>query len=165
MTKATYSQADGGHDHSHEGHAHGAQFAGKHLWIVDGVWKWAPGGNNRERQLRLSFEYAHQTGLGEHARRSARNSAGYLAAVYRFHPEWEAGVRTDWLKANLPHGDHFHAGRLREHSPMLAWKPSHQQMLRLQYSHQSGAKGFDKPGRSLMLQYVISFGAHGAHSF
>ena len=155
----------GAHEHSHEGHAHGAQFTGKHLWIVDGVWKWSPGGNNRNQQLRLAFEFARQTGLGEHAPRAARNTAGYLAAVYRFHPEWEAGVRTDWLSANVPHGAHFHAGRLREHSLMLAWKPSHQQTLRLQYSHQSGAKGFDNAGKAIYLQYIISLGAHGAHAF
>ncbi|QTD43903.1 hypothetical protein [Ottowia testudinis] len=154
-----------GHGHSHEGHAHGAQLAGKHLWLVDGVWKWAPGGNNRAQQLRLAFEFARQSGLGEHAARGAASTAGYLAAVYRFHPEWEAGVRTDWLRAQLPHGDHFHAARLREYSLMLAWKPSHQQTLRLQYSQQTGAKGFDNAGKAITLQYIISLGAHGAHSF
>ena len=155
----------GGHAHDHEGHTHGAQFAGKHLWIVDGVWKWAPDGNNRNRQLRLAFEWARQSGLGDHARSGMTNNASYLAAVYRFHPEWEAGVRTDWLRANLPHDDHFHAARMREHSVMLAYKPSHQHTLRLQYSHQSGAKGFDNPGKAVYLQYIITLGAHGAHSF
>lgn len=152
------------HDHSHHGHAHGAQMAGRHLWLLDGVWKWAPEGNNRNRQLRLSFELARQNGLGPGARRHARNTAGYLSAVYRFHPNWEAGVRTDWLQGHLPHGDHFHAARLREHSLMLAYKPSHQQSLRLQYTHQSGARGFEK-ANAVYVQYVISFGAHGAHGF
>ncbi|MDO5623776.1 MAG: hypothetical protein Q4G71_03715 [Pseudomonadota bacterium] len=152
------------HDHSHHGHAHGAQLAGQHLWLLDGVWKWAPGGNNRHRQLRLAFELARQTGLGPHASRSARNTAAYLSAVYRFHPSWETGVRTDWLQGQLPHGDHFHAARLREHSLMLAWKPSHEQALRLQYTHQSGARGFNK-ANAIYLQYVISFGAHAAHGF
>lgn len=152
------------HEHSHDGHVHGAAMAGKHTWIVDGVWKWAPDGNNRSRQLRLAFELARQTGLGPHARSGAYNTAGYLAAVYRFHPEWEAGVRSDWLRGNLPHGDHFHAARLREHSLMLAWKPSHQQTLRLQLSHQGGARGFEA-AKAIHLQYIISFGAHGAHAF
>ncbi|MDO5290491.1 MAG: hypothetical protein Q4F13_12770 [Pseudomonadota bacterium] len=153
-----------GHDHSHHGHAHGAAMAGQHLWLIDGVWKWAPDGNNRNRQLRLAFELARQTRLGPGASRHARNTAGYLAAVYRFHPSWEAGVRTDWLQGHLPHGDHFHAARLREHSLMLAYKPSHQQSLRVQYTHQGGARGFDK-GNAVYVQYVISFGAHGAHGF
>lgn len=138
--------------------------AGRHLWLLDGVWKWAPEGNNRHRQLRLAFELARQTNLGPHARRGARNAAGYLSAVYRFHPSWEAGLRTDWLRGNLPHGDHFHSARLREHSLMLAYKPSHQQALRLQYTQQSGARGFE-PAKAIYLQYVISLGAHSAHSF
>jgi hypothetical protein len=76
------------------------------------------------------------------------------------------GVRGDWLKARIPHGDHFHAGNLQEQSLMLAWKPTHTQTLRLQATSQNKARGIDDAvARSVQLQYVISFGAHGAHSF
>ena len=54
--------------------------------------------------------------------------------------------------------------RLRENSLMLAWKPSHQQTLRLQVARQSGALGITS-GHTVLLQYIISFGAHGAHSY
>jgi hypothetical protein len=140
-----------------------APFTGKRTWMVDGVWKWAPAGNNRQRQLRLAFELARQTGLGPGADGVA-NHAGYLAAAYRFLPEWSAGVRTDWLRGAQPEGSAFSPARLREHSLMLAWEPSHQQTLRLQFSWQTGAQGFDK-AHAVFLQYIIAFGAHGAHSF
>ncbi|MDO4681921.1 MAG: hypothetical protein Q4B17_03930 [Lautropia sp.] len=158
---------DHDHDHSHEGHvhAHGAAFSGRNLWLTDLTWKWAPDGNNRERQLRLSWEYARITDLGPYAHSSQTNSAHYLSAVWRFAPNWETGLRLDRLSVQMPHGDHFHAGRLRERSVMLAWKPSHLQSLRLQYTHQHDARGITPVKRSVQLQYVISFGAHGAHSF
>lgn len=155
------------HDHSHEGHshAHGAAFSGRRLWLADLTWKWAPGGNNRNQQLRLSWEYARISGLGPYAARDDINTAHYLGVVWRFAPSWETGLRHDRLDVLMPHGDHFHIGRLEESSVMLAWKPSHQQSLRLQYSHQHNSKGFTATRRSVQLQYVISFGAHGAHSF
>jgi hypothetical protein len=66
----------------------------------------------------------------------------------------------------MPHGDHFHTGLLREHSLMLAWKPSHMQSLRLQYTTQRDAVEFDDAAkRSVQLQYVLAFGAHGAHAY
>lgn len=148
-----------------DAHAHGLQFEGRHLWILDGVWKWAPGGNNRQEQLRVAFELARQTGLGEGGTAGGSNRAGYLAAVYRFGGQWEVGVRGDWLNGRLPHDEQFHPARLAELTLMAAWKPSHQQTLRVQFSQQRRAMGFDNPGRALMVQYIHSFGAHGAHSF
>ncbi|MDO5086932.1 MAG: hypothetical protein Q4D74_04895 [Comamonadaceae bacterium] len=155
------------HDHSHGGHAHahGAAFSGKNLWLGDITWKWAPGGNNRNQQVRVTYERALVRGLGPHARRRDHHVADYLSAVWRFHPAWEAGVRSDMMRVRIPHGDHFHAGRLREAAVMLAYKPTHMQSLRLQFTRQYGAKGFEGAGRAVQLQYVISFGAHGAHSF
>jgi hypothetical protein len=49
---------------------------------------------------------------------------------------------------------------------MLAWKPSHMQSVRLQWSAQRSAAGFeDTSRRTLQLQYVVAFGAHGAHTY
>ncbi len=159
---------DDDHDDAHEGHdhAHGAEFSGGRLWLLDATWKWAPDGNNRERQLRVTAEFARITDLGEHATSADRHQAAALSVVWRFDPAWEVGVRTDWLRVRMPHEDHFHDGRLREHAVMLAWKPTHGQALRLQATTQRQAQGFDDAQRrSLQLQYVLSFGAHGAHSF
>ena len=66
----------------------------------------------------------------------------------------------------MPHEDHFDSALLRERSLMLAWKPSHMQSLRLQYTTQRDAVGFENPAkRSVQLQYVLAFGAHGAHAY
>lgn len=155
----------GGHDHDHH-HHHGAQFGGRHTWVADATWKWAPNGNNRDQQLRVTAEAARVTGVNRHARAGDRHEAASLAAVWRFNPHWETGVRTDRLKVAMPHGDHFHRGRLSETSAMIAWKPSHMQSLRLQYTTQGNAAGFEHPARrAVQLQYVLAFGAHGAHSF
>jgi len=158
------------HDHEEEGHdhahAHGAQFSGRKTWMIDATWKWAPGGNNRDQQVRLGFEAARITGLNRFAAASDRHEANAVTVVWRFHPQWEVGARADWLRARMPHEDHFDSVLLRERALMLVWKPSHMQSLRLQYTMQRDAVGLDNPAkRSLQLQYVLAFGAHGAHAY
>jgi hypothetical protein len=159
------SEADG-HEHAHHDHSHGAQFSGRKTWMVDATWKWAPGGNNRDQQLRVGFEAAQITGLNRFAHARDRQRANAIAVVWRFNPSWEAGARSDWLRVRMPHGDHFHSGLLREQSLMLTWKPTHMQSLRLQYTQQRDAVEFENPAkRAVQLQYVLAFGAHGAHAF
>ena len=157
----------GAHEHHHaHAHAHGAAFSGRHLRLLDLTWKWAPDGNNSREQLRVSYERAQIRRLNRHARRQDRHTADYLSVVWRFAPSWELGWRSDALAVRIPHGDHFHAGRLREQSLMLAWKPSHRQSLRLQVTRPTHARGFEtSSGPALQLQYVLSFGAHPAHGF
>ncbi|MEY3603619.1 MAG: hypothetical protein RIQ49_651 [Pseudomonadota bacterium] len=165
------------HDASTDAHSHAASFSGKRMWISDLVWKWAPDGNNRNQQLRLNWEYAQVSGINRFADSSMRHRASSLGAVWKFNPAWEAGVRTDWLRVHKTE-DHegdleFGRGRLKENAIMVAYKPTHMQTLRLQLTQQraSGANDegeavFANPARrSIQLQYVIGFGAHGAHSY
>lgn len=161
--EAGHSHSDGGgHDHSD----HAARYTGQELWLLDMTWKWAPEGNNRNQQLRVSAELARVLKPTVFASSSDRHDAASLAVVWRFRPDWEVGGRTDWLRLAIPHGDHFHRGRLREHALMLAWKPSHQQTLRLQYTTQRDGQEIEGLARrAVQLQYILSFGAHGAHSF
>jgi hypothetical protein len=158
---------EGEHEEAgHEGHAHGAAFGGKKMWMLDAAWKWAPDGNNRRQQLKLVGEYTRVTEPNRFADSSDYHEALSLSAVWRFSQEWEVGARTDWLEAKMPHEDHFDDARLREHALMLAWKPTHMQVLRLQFTNQSRAEGFeDRSSKTVQLQYLLSFGAHGAHSF
>lgn len=152
-----------GHDHHHH---HGAEFGGRDTWLVDATWKWAPDGNNRQQQVRVTVEAARVSRVNRHADSGTRHEAAGMAVVWRFDPSWEVGARADRLRAAIPHGDHFHAGRLSEQAVMLAWKPSHRQSLRLQASRQFAALGFEQPvRRSVQLQYVLAFGAHGAHAY
>lgn len=155
-----------GHDHAHHHHHHGAQFSGRRTALFDAVWKWAPEGNPRNRQLRVVFEAARVERLNRYAQAGDRHESNGLGLVFRFHPAWEAGVRADWLRARIPHEDHFDWGLLREAAAMIVWKPSHMQSLRLQWTRQYDAVGFAAPARnSLQLQYVLGFGAHPAHAF
>ena len=154
------------HGQDHHDHAHGAALSGKKMWMLDAAWKWAPNGNNRQQQLKLVGEYARVTEPNRNADRSDYHEAASLSAVWRFSQQWEVGARTDWLKARMPHGDHFHDGRLREHAVMIAWKPTHGQVVRLQYSTQPRAEEFEgRSNKTIQVQYLLSFGAHGAHSF
>ncbi|NUZ06473.1 hypothetical protein HQN59_11945 [Schlegelella sp. ID0723] len=154
------------HDaHEGHGHSHGAAYAGRRMWIADLAWKWAPGGNNSQQQVRVLYEYAQVRGADNEVGPRARHSGQYLSAVWRFDPSWEAGVRHDLLRVSVPHDDHAHTGRLRESALMLAWKPTHMQTLRLQVTQQRGRGELDERTRGVHLQYILNFGAHAAHTF
>jgi hypothetical protein len=150
----------------HEHEAHGAHFSGKRTALVDLTWKWAPQGNNRQRQLAISTEIARIRGINRHDTGTQRHAAGTLAVVWRHTQAWEFGLRADWLLADHPHLSDFEPLRLREQALMVAWKPTHAQALRLQFTTQRDALDVDDAARrSVQLQYVLSFGAHGAHSY
>ena len=111
-------------------------------------------------------EWARVTDLNRHARRSDVHLAQSVMLVWRWAAPWEAGVRLDRLQARSPHGDHFHPVHLTERALMLAYRPTHAQTLRLQLTGQSSARGIEGAARtSAQIQYILSFGAHGAHSF
>lgn len=150
--------------------SHGSVFFGRRIDMIDAVWKWAPGGNSRSRQLRLSAELARVGGFGDAFDPGLRHTAWYLSAVYRFLPQWEAGLRFDRLNALALHPDGYQPARLDERSLSLAWKPDHQTAVRLQFTGQRDRGGFAeaselKPSNAIHLQLVKSFGAHGAHAY
>lgn len=153
------------HDgHDHGDHGHGAAYTGENLYLADLVWKWAPGGNNRQQQLTLSGEYLYADDLNEYARSDDVHEGWYASAVYQFAPQWSVGTRYGQVELKETHGDHFHDQELKETDVMLAWSHSHFSTVRLQYTRQE-ADGFEKADNTVMLQYVMSFGAHGAHGF
>jgi hypothetical protein len=168
----THSEGESAHEH-----LHGASFSGRRMWMTDLVYKWAPDGNPKNQQIRLIWEQASVARIHPDAAASLRHSATALAAVWRFRPAWELGAKTDWLRVNKPEreedGDpiEFGAARLREHAMMIAYKPSHMQTYRLQFSRQradgaDAAEVFANPVRNVvMFQVVLGFGAHGAHSY
>lgn len=148
-----------GHTHSHD-----AGYSGENLYLVDLVWKWAPQGNARDSQLTVSGEYLHVDELGEFAEDGDIQKGWYVSTVYRFTPQWSAGIRYGEVDLKAAHGDHFHDQSLKETDLMLGWARSHFSQLRLQYSLQD-AEGFDDANDTLSLQYVMTLGAHGSHEF
>lgn len=151
-------------------HSHGALYFGRRMTIAELVWKWAPGGNSKAQQLRLSAELARVGDLVGDTLGAGRHSARYLSVVYRFHPQWEVGARLDRLSVLSLHEEGYEPARLREHSLALAYKPTHSSALRLQWTTQRDAGGFSPsteiaPKQALHLQFIQTLGAHGAHAF
>ena len=151
-------------DHDHAGHSHGLSYYGENMYVADVVWKWAPKGNNRQQQVSLSAEYFFVDNLNEFARDSDNHEGWYASAVWQFSPQWSTGIRYGELDVQQPHGDHFHGQTLEESDWMISYTHSHFSTIRLQYMHQSG-EGFSDINDTVLLQYVMSFGEHGAHEF
>jgi hypothetical protein len=167
-------------DADNSGAAVGNAFTGSsRLWVLDGVWKWAPAGNATVSNFKLQGEYFRRIETGEvaydttgvnttGAYRSAQ-SGWYLEAVYQFMPRWRAGLRRDALDSgSVNWGNNAAALATPEAKPqrntaMLDWTPSEFSRWRLQLSedHSRVTAG----DRQLFVQYQVSLGAHGAHSY
>ena len=152
-------------DHGHQhGHSHSAAYSAEDLYMLDAVWKWAPLGNARSRQLIFAGEYFYADNLNEYATDDDVHEGWYASLVYRFHPQWAIGFRLGEVELKEPHDDHFHDQSLEETDVMVSWSHSHFSTIRLQYSQQK-AMGFENENDAITLQYVMSLGAHGAHEF
>jgi outer membrane receptor protein involved in Fe transport len=93
-----------------------------------------------------------------------RGYGGYAQLVWSVDPEWETGVRYDWVSGG---GDEplapEHAGERHRAAAQLTYHPSHFSRLRLQVNR-------DAPeGRptfwAALLQLEVAIGAHGAHAY
>jgi hypothetical protein len=145
------------------------------LAIAEFVWKWAPDGNNRQRNFVFQAEYMwrNEDGSynlpGQDALPYNTDQQGfYLQAVYQPFPRWRLGVRYDQLSSDFP-GLEFIGTPLmpanddpKRYSMMADWSNSEFSRLRLQYTLDQA--GFDRD-HQWGLQYIFSIGAHGAHSF
>ena len=154
-------------------------------WLADFVWKWAPDGNARERNVSFAAEYFRRAERGslkcedntagggtcndtQDAYRA--NQSGYYAqAVYQFMPRWRTGYRYDRLNPgtvdfglnplNFPAIDH----KPVRHSLMLDYSPSEFSRLRVQYSKDRSMASQNE--NQWFVQYIHSLGSHGAHKF
>ena len=151
-------------------------------WIADFVWKWAPNGNGTERNLTLQGEYFHRrengtlvfdvNGAATDNDYRATQSGFYAQAVYQFMPRWRAGYRHDRLdsgKVSLggtaSAADFPLLARYRptRNALMLDFSASEFSRLRLQFARDASRR--DGVDNQIWLQYLVSLGAHGAHSF
>ncbi|MFM9885631.1 MAG: hypothetical protein ACKVQT_21605 [Burkholderiales bacterium] len=159
------------------------------LWIADFVWKWAPEGNRTRTNFKLQAEYflrnengnllfdadAAATGPLPGAYTS-RQRGWYVQAVYQFMPRWRAGARYDRLESGTHRVGQVTDGTLAaadfpalaSHRPSIAaamvdWSPSEFSRLRLQYSRDRSRP--DAIDHQVFLQYIMSFGAHGVHTW
>jgi hypothetical protein len=150
------------------------------VWVADAVWKWAPQGNATRRNFKLQGEYLHSTrdgalvvdpaGLAAPGSFRAAQSGWYLQAVYQFMPRWRVGLRTERLDPGTP--DLGAAGGLlgldlghaRKNTMMVDYNPSEFSRIRLQVA-QDRARPGGASDLQWWLQYQMSLGVHGAHSF
>lgn len=161
-------------------------FSGKaRTWVADVVWKWAPDGNPKARNLKLQAEYFRRTEDGTLTCEDnsadggacadnvgdlrTEQSGWYAQAVYQFMPQWRVGARYDRLDSGtLDFDDTVLPIELEGYRPtrwslMLDYSPSEMSRLRLQFNRDKSMHG--SPDNQVSLQYVHSFGAHGAHKF
>jgi len=164
------------------------------LWIVDGLLKWAPRGDARSMNFKLQGEYfrvrqsgsltyddsaqaAPQFGAAFTDSFRAAQSGWYTQAVWQFMPRWRVGYRYDRLNyGSVSNGIVGNAlgptaadfTLLAPHSPsrntaMIDFSPSEFSRFRLQLARDDVRSGMRD--NVIMLQYIHSLGAHGAHKF
>ncbi|MBS1209280.1 MAG: hypothetical protein H6R19_1678 [Proteobacteria bacterium] len=149
------------------------------LWLLDGVWKWAPNGNGERINLKLQGEYFRRHENGELAYDTASQnltdsyrsaqSGWYLQSVFQFMPRWRVGARYDQLspgRVDYASNEAYFVNtgyKPTRSTLMLDWSPSEFSRIRLQYAQDKAREGVRDD--QIYLQYQMSLGAHGAHSF
>ena len=181
------------HGHEEEEHAHdfaeflsdGAFTGDSRLYGIDFRYTWAPTGNARDRELILQGEYFWRDESGDYVLQeeheectnpsdpstcevhldditeslSGDSEGWYAQAVYKFLPQWRIGARYARLESpdDADLGDDPYTL-----STMIDWTNSEFGRIRLQYNRESL---FGEDDDQIMLQYIMSIGAHAAHSF
>lgn len=185
----------GGHSHGHEEAAENHFEGETKLSGIDFVYKWAPNGNSKERNLKIQAEYFDRELEGEFEYEGANNETGdgdiladqqgwYVQAVYQFKPRWRVGLRYDQLTsdnslvvntrgAGFADDDELleatgwaDEGAEPERSTiMLDYSNSHFSRVRLQYSTEESRHPGEEKDDQIFVQYIYSLGSHGAHNF
>ena len=165
-------------------------FTGKsRLWALDGVLKWAPNQNPTVTNFKLQGEYFRRREDGiltydtlaqslgtQRGGLATRQSGWYLQGVVQFVPMWRAGLRYDRLSSGTTSIGLVDSGALsaadfpilggydpRKTTAMIDWSPSEFSRLRLQFARDTSRMGL--ADNQVLLQYIMSLGAHGAHKF
>ena len=107
---------------------------------------------------------------------ASRQSGFYAQAVYQFIPQWRAGYRYDRLSGGTTSIGLVNSGALTAadfpilggYNPtrntfMVDWSPSEFSRLRLQFARDRSQ--FGAADSQVLVQYIMSLGAHGAHKF
>ncbi len=186
QTGISYWSADqiereyGGHDHGGVGEV--PLFEGdSNIVGLNAIYKWAPNGNYRERNIKLQFEYFDRDEEGdltllnssplETSTLNSRQDGWYAQAIWQFVRTWSVGLRYDMVDSDNTGSDEAvldEAGLLSHgHTPkrasiMAQWVPSEYSRIRLQYNRDDSYQVTDD---QVFLQYTFSMGAHGAHQY
>jgi len=147
------------------------------LWIADAVVKWS-------NTFKVQAEYFRRKETGELTldpftdRFESEQSGWYGQAVWHFMPRWRAGARYDRLSRGTVTNAIVDSGAgpvatdfptlMSDHDPsrstlMVDWSPTEFSRFRVQVASDKSRAGVTD--NQLVLQYVHSLGAHGAHRF
>jgi len=185
---ATYYSADveqrlsGGHQHGGAGATEIPSFTGdSNVLGLNLVYKWAPNGNYRNRNFKFQTELFIRDEDGDVILKDSspletttyrgKQKGLYVQGVYQFKPQWRAGLRYDFLTSDNKGSDTdvLEEASLDDEginpkrwSAMLDYAPDEMSRWRLQFNRDESYKREDN---QILLQYVVSFGAHGAHTF
>jgi hypothetical protein len=148
------------------------------LTIADFVWKWAKGGNPRDRYYVVQAEYLRRKENGELTvstplvfdeigRYVGTQDGFYVQGVYQFRPRWRVGMRYDRLDSSNDLAVVPPTPLVADHGPsrisvMTDFSNSEFSRLRLQFNRDDSRRETDE---QVVLQYLMSLGAHGAHRF
>lgn len=181
FTSEPQGRESGGHNHG-GGLEETPAFSGESdAWGASLIYKWAPDGNYRNTHFKLQAEYFSRDERGdiellntaplETTTYSGEQRGYYVQGIYQFMPQWRTGLRHDAIYSRA-HGSDTRvleeAGLDNEdispkrNSIMIEWLPSEFSRVRLQFNRDKSYKDADE---QLILQYTMSLGAHGAHSF
>ncbi len=169
------------HDHGAEV-VHTPSFSGdSQINAIDIVWKWAPNGNYKDRNFKLQFEYfdRQEDGtfeiLGSDPLKTVAydgsQSGWYLQSVYQFMPQWRVGLRYDRLDSDNKASNETFLSNVgldnegitpQRYSMMLDWSYTEYSRVRLQYNRD---ESYEQADDQIFLQYTMSLGSHGAHTF
>jgi hypothetical protein len=106
-------------------------------------------------------QFADATGVGGPL--NTTQSGWYLQGVYQFMPRWRVGLRTERLDSGSPSALSESVYRPSKNSLMLDFSASEFSRVRLQLARDLSR--FGQPDNQLYVQYQMSLGAHGAHSY
>ncbi|MGH8687119.1 MAG: hypothetical protein ACREU5_00515 [Burkholderiales bacterium] len=148
------------------------------LYIADFILKWAPHGDDTVNNFKLQGEYfyrdeggalTYDAGAPVTGDYASRQSGWYLQGVYQWMPQWRAGLRYDQLDRGTVDSAVPLAGPLAtDYSPsrvtaMVDWTGTEFSRIRLQVAEDKSRQGMTD--HQVVLQYIFSLGAHGAHTF
>jgi hypothetical protein len=138
--------------------------------IASFVYKWAPGGNPTVNNLTLAAEafYGREAGTFDGNPFDQDRFGWYAQGVYQFMPQWSFGLRYSALGTSNPGpaltgsllDDLDHAPRAE--TALLEYDTSEFGRLRVQYTHDETDL---KPDDTILFQYTVIYGPHGAHRY
>jgi hypothetical protein len=149
------------------------------VWVADAIWKWAPHGNAVTTNFKVQGEYLLSTrrgtlavdvaGIDRPGAYHAVQSGWYLQGVYQPIRYWRVGLRTEQIDPGTPdYGANTSLFpnidyRPHKNSLMIDYSPSEFSRIRLQFARDNAHENFQD--NQLFMQYQMSLGAHGAHTF